>query len=94
MNSTRRHKPRGWTDAELAFDHAMRRAVREQIRLWLPGHPRPPGDGWLIAPVPTPCVICEGVIYAVKVPGVVLDGLAYCHGCNYAGLFSEVDDAQ
>lgn len=85
----RRHKPRGWSDAERRLDARLRGAVREQIRLWLPGHPRPPGAGWLIAAAPEPCFVCEGVLLIVKVPGVDLDGLGYCPGCGQAGLFSE-----
>lgn len=84
MNSTR-HKPRGWTEAELEADHAMRLAVRRYIRVFLPGHPKPPGAGWLVALATVNHPPCGNLMLAVKVPGLDVPDLVYCPECRVAG---------
>ena len=82
MNSPRR-KPRCLSEADLAADHALRKAVRDALRRYYPDLPRPPGPGWLIAYTEIGCPGCDAYLARVHVPDVALSGLAYCPGCGY-----------
>lgn len=80
-----RHKPRGVGTEDLATDHALRKAIRAALRELYPDLPRPPGPGWLIAPVPIECPDCDAYLVRVHVPNVAHSGLHYCVGCD--GVF-------
>lgn len=77
-----RCRPRWVSEDDLAADHTLRKAVRAALRELYPDLPRPPGPGWLIAPVPVECPDCDAWLVRVHVPNVPSAGIAYCVECE------------
>jgi hypothetical protein len=78
----RRGKPRGWSDAELEADYAIRKAIRGVFGTAYPDAPRPPGDGWLFADSPEQCPTCTSPTVLVQVSGDVRAQFVYCGVCD------------